>query len=229
MNELRHLTQENLNTIQIKLPLEISVKIKNTDPVVTFKEVMEGVNLKKYLVKHSDETRGRDGYDPEVLLKIVLFAYMINIRSTRKIESLCQNDIRLMYLSDEATPTHMTICNFINTYLLDNIENISNDIVKYIIEKRNIDIRTIFIDGTKIEAFPNKYTWVWKNACITNRDKQFKYIEELFKKINNDDILALNTWFEVKSIYNIEELEEYLTRLKDLANNNNVKFVYGRL
>ena len=38
-----------------------------------------------------------------------------------------------MYLSDEATPTHMTICNFINTYLFDNIENISNDIVKYII------------------------------------------------------------------------------------------------
>ena len=158
MNELRYQTQENLNTIQIKLPLEISVKIKNTDPVVTFKEVMEGVNLKKYLVKQSDETRGRDGYDPEVLLKIVLFSYMINVRSTRKIESLCQNDIRLMYLSDEATPTHMTICNFINTYLIDNIENISNDIVKYIIEKRNIDIRTIFIDGTKIEAFPNKYT-----------------------------------------------------------------------
>ena len=101
MNELRYLTQENLNTIQIKLPLEISVKIKNTDPVVTFKEVMEGVNLKKYLVKQSDETRGRDGYDPEVLLKIVLFSYMINVRSTRKIESLCQNDIRLMYLSDD--------------------------------------------------------------------------------------------------------------------------------
>ena len=61
MNELRYQTQENLNTIQIKLPLEISVKIKNTDPVVTFKEVMEGVNLKKYLVKQSDETRGSAG------------------------------------------------------------------------------------------------------------------------------------------------------------------------
>ena len=136
MNELRYQTQENLNTIQIKLPLEISVKIKNTDPVVTFKEVMEGVNLKKYLVKQSDETRGRDGYDPEVLLKIVLFAYMINVRSTRKIESLCQNDIRLMYLSDEATPSHMTICNFINTYLFSladciiiSVSSLSGDVV----------------------------------------------------------------------------------------------------
>ena len=181
MKELIISTQENNNTIQMKLPLEIGVKTKSTDPVVTFKEVMEGVNLKKYHINNSKETRGRDGYDPEVLLKIVLFAYMINVRSTRKIESLFQNDIRFMYLSDEATPSHMTICNFINTYLIDNIEKISNDIVKYIIEKRNIDISNVFIDGTKIEAFPNKYTWVWKNACITNRDKQFKYIEELFQ------------------------------------------------
>ena len=153
MNELRHLTQENLSTIQIKLPLEISVKIKNTDPVVTFKEVMEGVNLKKYLVKHSDETRGRDGYDPEVLLKIVLFAHMINVRSTRKIESLCQNDIRFMYLSDEITPSHMTICNFINTYLIDNIENISNDIVKYIIEKTDETIEFPSFEGYEEIAF----------------------------------------------------------------------------
>ena len=111
---------------------------------------MEGVNLKKYLIKDTTETRGRDGYDPEVLLKIVLFAFMLNIRSTRKIESLCRNDIRFMYLSDEITPSHMTICNFINDYLLDSIENISNDIVSYIIKKQNIDISTIFIDGTKI-------------------------------------------------------------------------------
>ena len=56
---------------------------------------------------------------------------MLQIRSTRKIESLCRNDIRFMWLSDESCPTHMTICNFINKYLLKNIEDISNDIVGY--------------------------------------------------------------------------------------------------
>ncbi len=75
---------------------------------------MGGVNLNKYLTRDSIETRVRDGYDPKVLLKIVLFAFIINVRSTRKIELLCRNDIRLMYLSDEITPSHMTICNFIN-------------------------------------------------------------------------------------------------------------------
>lgn len=92
MNKLI-LTQLENNTIQMKLPLDLGIKINISDPVVTFKEVMEGVNLNKYLIKDSTETRGRDGYDPKVLLKIVLFAFMINVRSTRKIESLCKNDI----------------------------------------------------------------------------------------------------------------------------------------
>lgn len=109
MNKLIPTKQLEINTIQMKLPLDVGIKINISDPVVTFKEVMEGVNLNKYLIKDSTETRGRDGYDPKVLLKIVLFAFMINVRSTSKIESLCRNDIRFMYLSDEITPSHMTM------------------------------------------------------------------------------------------------------------------------
>ena len=207
MNKLTSTTQLKINTIQMKLPLNVGILINPTDPVVTFSEIIEGVNLDKYLISSSNESRGRDGYDPKVLLKIVLFAFMINVRSLRKIESLCRNDIRFMYLSDESKPTHMTICNFINTYLLDSIENISNDITKYIINKQNIDISTVFIDGTKIEAFPNKYTWVWKNACITSRDRKFKHLNSLFNEINNSQILEPGLAFEIKQSYSIEELE----------------------
>lgn len=228
MNKLIPNEQLEFNTIQIKLPLDIGILINPTDPVVTFKEVMEGVNLSKYLKKTSMETRGRDGYDPKVLLKIVLFAFMINVRSTRKIESLCRNDIRFMYLSDEAKPTHMTICNFINTYLLNSIEEISNDIVKYIINKQNINISNIFIDGTKIEAFPNKYTWVWKNACITSRNKQFEYACKLFSEINNDYILDAGLAFETKEIYSIEELERAKEYLLTIIDKYRIVFVYGK-
>ncbi len=227
MNTLTSNPQLEINTIQLKLPLDLGIKINPNDPVVTFKEVMEGVNLNKYLEKNSSETRGRDGYDHKVLLNIVLFAFMLNIRSTRKIEALCRNDIRFMYLSDEITPSHMTICNFINEYLIDTIENISNDIVKYIIEKQNIDILTIFIDGTKIEAFPNKYTWVWKKACITSRDRQFKNISILLNDINNSFLLEPGVFFDVKNFYNIEELEQYSNYLLKVIEKNNIKFVYG--
>ena len=229
MNKLISNPQLENNIIQMKLPLEIEIFIEPTDPVVSFKEVMEGVNLSKYLKNNSNDNRGRDGYDPEVLLKIVLFAFMINVRSTRKIESLCRNDIRFMYLSDEIRPSHMTIDNFINKYLLNSIEDISNEITKYIVEKQNIDVSTVFIDGTKIEAFPNKYTWVWKNACITSRDRQFKHLSKLFAEINNsDDILEPGLAFDIKETYSIEELEAKQDYLLSIVDSESVKFVYGK-
>lgn len=227
MNKLLSQPQFDNNTIQLKLPLSLGVKIDINDPVVTFREVLEGVNLKKYLVKDSDETRGRDGYDPETMLKIVLFANMLQIRSTRKIESLCRNDIRFMWLSDESCPTHMTICNFINKYLLKNIEDISNDIVEYIVNKEGLDILTIFIDGTKIEAFPNKYTWVWKKACITSRNRKFKQLSELINKINKSGVLSLNTYFETYDEYEIDVVESYLNKLKEVIDKENIVFVHG--
>lgn len=220
--------QVECSTIQMKLPLEIGIKIQKNDKVVTFKEVMEGVNLRKYLEKPEQDPRGRDGYDPEVLLKIVLFAYMNSVRSTRKIAELCRNDIRFMYLSEEITPSHMTIANFINERLLENIEEIFKDITKYIIEKRGIDISTVYIDGTKIEAFPNRYTWVWKKACITSRDRKFKCLKELFRKLNSKILYIGQPEFPLEDSYSIERLEEILAELEETMERMGITKVTGR-
>lgn len=66
MNKLTSTTQLKINTIQMKLPLNVGILINPTDPVVTFSEIIEGVNLDKYLISSSNESRGRDGYDPKV-------------------------------------------------------------------------------------------------------------------------------------------------------------------
>ena len=220
--------QEKVSTFQFKLPLDLGVKIDPKDPVVTFKEVIKGVNIKKYLVSTVKDNRGRDGYDPEVLLKIVLFAFMNNVRSTRKIASLCRNDIRFMYLSDEITPSHMTICNFINEYLLCNIEDIFNEITSYIIKKQNIDITEVFIDGTKIEAFPNRYTWVWKKACITSRDRKFRNLKQFFKELNNECMYMGQPEYEVKDSYSIEELEDIANEMHEKLVELEIKLEYGK-
>ena len=221
-------TQEKVSTLQLKLPLDLGVKINPNDPVVTFKEVIEGVNLKKFLDLSKKDNRGREGYDPEVLLKIVLFAYMNSVRSTRKIAALCRNDIRFMYLSEEVTPSHQTIATFINTHLLNNIEEIFNTITAYIIEKQGIDITRVFIDGTKIEAFPNKYTWVWKKACITSRDRKFRKLKELFEELNGDLLYSDQPEYKVKENYSIEELEEYLSGMKTEMERSCIQIVSGK-
>lgn len=220
--------QNYINTFQVILPLDVGVLIYPDDPVVTFKEITREVNLRKHLSDKNKDPRGRKGYDPYVLLEIVLFAFMINVRSLREIEKRCQYDIRFMYLSDSTTPSHMTLCNFINDYLLDCIDDIFNELTLYFVEKLNIDISTVYIDGTKIEALPNRYTWVWKNACITSIKRVFSHINELYKKINSEFIFGSDLTLKLQNEYEIEELENDLNNLGALAINNSISFVYGK-
>ena len=215
--------QLNHSTLQLRLPLDVSTMIRFDDPVTSLLDVMKGVNLNKYL-RNPNQGIGRNGYDPKAMLRIVLFAYTINVRSTRKIEELCRNDIRFMYLSDEITPSHMSICNFINNYLLNNIEDISNDIIKYLIEQNKTDILKIFIDGTKVEGRPNKYTWVWKKACITNRDKKFNELTGIFNSINEEYKYEANMFIETKETYTIEEVESVVDLLKKKAEEEGIIF-----
>ena len=81
-------------------------------------------------------------------------------------------------------PTFATFGNFIRNELTTTIEDIFKDINAYIFDKEKVDLNHTYIDGTKIEANANKYTWVWKKSCTRNRDKVFGYISTLIEKIN---------------------------------------------
>ena len=72
---------------------------------------------------------------------------------------------------------------------LRNIETLFSDINKYLFEREGVDLSRIYIDGTKIEANANKYTWVWKKSCLKSRDKVYAKLTELINEIN-DGILS---------------------------------------
>lgn len=117
--------QEYDTPYQLKFPIEIEKIIETTDPVYTFCEVIDHIDLNKYLTTEERRT-GRPRYDEKTLLKVILFAFMENgYESLRKIEKLCKTDIRFMWLlQDEAPPSHMTIDNFMNNVLNGKIEEI---------------------------------------------------------------------------------------------------------
>lgn len=88
-------TNSNYITRQLKLPLEIEKLIDIADPVYTFCEVMDHIDLTPFFVDDKDYKTGRPRCDAQKLLKVVLFAFMENgISSLRDIEKLCHNDIR---------------------------------------------------------------------------------------------------------------------------------------
>ena len=212
--------QKNYTPYQLKLPLEIEKIIEISDPVYTFNTVFEHIDLNKYLAVKESRT-GRRRYDSEILLKVILFAFMDNnYVSTREIEKLCKTDIRFMWLlQDEKAPSHMTIDNFMNYCLSDNIADISREINKYIFEAEKVDLNHVYIDGTKLKANANRYSWVWKKSSIKSRDKTFLKVSKLLDEIN-DAVKYCGVSFDIRTEYSIEYMEQIISQYIELTGVN---------
>ena len=143
------------------LPMFISDFLDICDPVLTFDEFMEGIDLAKYLKKIPVHETGRIRYNPINMLKTVLFGFMTKgYISLRDLEDNCKVNIRFMYLMDNERPTYRTFGYFINEILGDSIETIFRDINQKIFEREGVDLHHLYIDGSKFEANANKYSWV---------------------------------------------------------------------
>ncbi len=213
---------------QVKLPVDFERIIEITDPVYTFSEVMDHIDLSKYLVVEENET-GRPRYDSYTLLKVVLFAFMEGgYESTRRIEKLCKTDIRYMWLlQGRSAPCHMTINNFMEQSLRGSIEEIFIKINEYIFERESVDLDHIYIDGTKIRANANMYSWVWKKSCITSRDKVFGKITKLLS-LMNETLLGYGVKLGTRTEYAIEYLEDILNSYAEIMYIDPNEIVRGR-
>ena len=131
------------------------------------------------------------------MLKTILFAFMdTGFASLREIEDRCKSNIRYMFLMNCETPSYRTFGYFIRNELSECISDIFQEINNYIFNKEGVDLQRVYIDGTKIEANANKYTWVWKKATEKFRYKLFKKITKLFEEMNkyfSDFQVSINT------------------------------------
>lgn len=214
---------------QLRLPLEISVLIDIDDPIYSFSEVMNHIDLSSYFAEKGCRM-GRPRCDCIKLLKIILFAFMEGGYETlRNLTKLCKTDIRYMWLLDGMpAPSHATFGNFIRENLSGKIEDIFRDINGYIFKTEGVDLEHVYIDGTKIEANANKYTWVWKKSCITNRNKVFTRISELLDRINHEVLFNYGVKIEAREEYAIEYVELLLDRYSQLTGCNSADFVRGK-
>ena len=214
---------------QLKLPLDLERIIDISDPVYSFSEIVDCIDFSKYFAIKEHKT-GRPRYDSTTMLKIILFSFMENgYLSLRNIEKSCKTDIRYMWLLDGMeAPTFATFGNFIRDELTNSIEYIFQAINGVIFEKDSVDLNHTYIDGTKIEANANKYTWVWKKSCVKNRDKVFVKVTELINEINLEDLGFLGISFEIREEYAIEYLDLILNKYREIYAINTSSFVSGK-
>ncbi|MFH0766698.1 MAG: IS1182 family transposase [Bacillota bacterium] len=219
------ITQQYFNAKQLILPLDFAIKIEFDDVVRTFDEVMRGIELKKYLV--SQKTNGRIGYNPVKMLKMIMFCHMEKIYSLRDMEKACKTDIRVMWLTDEMKPSHQAIKRFMDDYLKQGIDEIFHEINQYLIQIEKIETKRLYIDGTKIEANANRYTFVWTKATLKYRKKLFGKISKALTGLNSL-YASEGVYFKIKETYQITDLSNYVSFLEVALEKDGTKRVYGK-
>lgn len=142
--------------------------IAENDPVRVVDAVVESLDLKEF--KKPYREKGRCAYHPKMMLTIILYAYMNDIYSCRRIEKAVQRDIHYIWLAAQERPDFVTINRFRNR-VKDEINNIFTQVVLLLAERGFITLDVEYIDGTKIESKANKYTFVWRKTVVRNRAK----------------------------------------------------------
>lgn len=122
-----------------------------------------------------------------MMLKVIVYAYMNNIYSYRKIEKLLHRDVHFIWLSGYEKPDFITINRFRNR-VKEEINDIFTQIVLLLSAKGFISLDVEYVDGTKIESKANKYTFVWRKTVERNRTKLMEKIKALLGQV--DDVTA---------------------------------------
>lgn len=172
----------------ILLPYSFDDLIPEKHPVRVIDQVVDSLNIQPLLKAYSKE--GNPGYHPKMLLKVMLYGYMTNIYSSRKIELALRENINFMWLSSMTIVDHNTINRFRSDKLKDSFKEIFKQVVLMLANEGLITLKNIYTDGTKIEAQAGRYTFVWGNSIKTNKAKMLTQLEELWKyaqSIDNDD------------------------------------------
>ncbi len=210
------------------LPMFISDFLDICDPVLTFDQFMEGIDLNKYLKEASEHCTGRIGYNQVNMLKTVLFGFTTNgYMSLREFEDNCKVNIRFMYLMDNEKPSYRTFGYFINEVLTDSIEDIFKDINKKIFDEDDVDLNHLYIDGSKFEANANKYSWVWKKATEKSRYRLYEKITVLLEEMNTE-LAWSGLKIQTNTEYVPDELKEILSKYTSTLKINTDSFAYGK-
>lgn len=176
------------------LPPSYDELIAKNHPVRIVNTIIDHLDISA--LEHSYKGGGTSSYHPRMLLKVIIYAYLRNLYSSRKIEQALSENIHFMWLSGGSKPDHNTINDFRGKRLKGHLKKIFNQVVLLLVEQGAIDLKDIYVDGTKIEANANRYSFVWGKRIKTDKARIQKQLKELWsyvEKVYKEEQFIPNT------------------------------------
>ena len=178
-NTLKVVFKEDQQQQLMAFPPSLDDLIDKNHPVRTVNDILNKVDITGLLQQY--KAGGTSSYHPRMLLKVLVYAYINNIYSSRKIEEALAVNIHFMWLSGMKKPDHNTINRFRGQRLQKTLQPVFTQVVLLLCEEGLLSIKDLYTDGTKIEASANRYTFVWGNAIKTNKEKIRSQLNELWQ------------------------------------------------
>lgn len=204
---------KNYTINQTTLPLDMEQFIPETDVAFAVNSLVEAIP--PHLFDELEQQLGRPAYHPKMMLKILLYAYTQRVFSGRKIECLLDDSYRMRWLANHEQVRYRTINRFRNhettaqllaeAFVLFRRQLITNQV---------IDNEAIFIDGTKIEADANKFSFVWRKAATRYERALDEKSEAFYQALYQEEILPCLKEEEQSDGLSSDQLEEVAHHLE---------------
>ena len=208
------------------------LSLPDDDPVYTLKKVMEDLDFSGLLANCSD--KGRTGYNPIMMYAVVTYANMRGVRSVDRIVELCERDLAFIWLTRGQKPKRDAFYEFKGKKLTSEIlDDLNYQFLRRLQKEGLVTLKELFIDGTKIEANANRYTFVWRGSINYHLAGLLDSIELTFTQYNtflqengygpkydigNAQMFVIEGMDKVRSVIE-KNRKRKLSKHKKLANN----------
>jgi transposase len=124
---------------------------------------------------------GRPGYDPRDLLKLYLYGYLQQVRSSRRLEAECQRNVEVMWLLGRLQPDYKSIAEFRRMHS-QAVTEAGAELVRFARSVGLVKGETVAVDGSKFRA-------VSSAKSVRERDAVKRYLEQLDAADAQDEVV----------------------------------------
>lgn len=189
MNSSRSAFKDYSQDQLMLFPPSLSDLVPQEHPIRTINTVIDGINIDSIVCNYSYQ--GSKAYHPRMMLKLLVYSYLCNIYSSRKIEQATHENIHFMWLTGMEKPDHNTIARFRTSRLKGALKQVFSQVVLLLVDTGHVDLQSVYTDGTKIEANANKFSFVWGKAIQKNIGRMKERLDELWdytEQVAKEDI-----------------------------------------
>ena len=195
----------------VLFPDTINKYVDKKNPVRFIDAFIDSLDLEKLGFKHSIPAEtGRPSYNPSDLLKLYVYGYLNQVRSSRKLEKECHRNVEVMWLMKRLVPDFKTIADFRK----DNVDCIKGVFKEFVYLCRSLDLygaQLVAIDGTKFKAVNSRSNNLNEKTVALRLKQTEERIAQYLNELDHNDADDSDEDETVKT----DELKEKISQLEE--------------